>query len=115
LKSFVAKRIRGNKADCFSVMASQCMWRALLARRTAWVFPGTIARSVSNSGHSPNLRNASEMDLPTSELPCKAKVVICGGGAQGTAIAYNLAKRGLANDTVIIDKVSEGDFVLTSL
>ena len=33
--------------------------------------------------------------------------MICGGGAQGAAIAYTLAKRGLGSDTVLIDKVSQ--------
>jgi len=37
-------------------------------------------------------------------LPARADVVICGGGAQGAAIAYTLAKRGWAEKTVIIDK-----------
>ena len=40
-------------------------------------------------------------------LPGEAKVVVCGGGAQGAAIAYTLAKRGLADQTVIIDKVRD--------
>ena len=52
-----------------------------------------------------SLRNASAETLTLSELPSRAKVVICGGGAQGAAIAYKLAQRGLGADTVIIDKV----------
>ncbi len=41
----------------------------------------------------------------SARLPPEAKVVVCGGGAQGAAIAYTLAKRGLAEQTVLIDKV----------
>ncbi|TRY67857.1 hypothetical protein TCAL_10396 [Tigriopus californicus] len=50
------------------------------------------------------LRNASEEPLPSLTLPDQARVVICGGGAQGAAIAYKLAQRGLGPDTVVIDK-----------
>ena len=42
-----------------------------------------------------NLRNASQMERPRlKSLPLSAKVVICGGGAQGAAIAYKLAEAG---------------------
>lgn len=33
----------------------------------------------------------------------KFKVVICGGGAMGSAIAYNLAKRGWGPHTILIE------------
>lgn len=49
---------------------------------------------------------ASDLERPSSELPSKAKVVICGGGAQGAAIAYKLAQRGLGSDVVLIEQVS---------
>ncbi len=48
---------------------------------------------------------ASDLERPCSELPAKAKVVICGGGAQGAAIAYKLAQRGLGSDVVLIEQV----------
>ena len=51
-----------------------------------------------------NLTYASELDRPVAELPSSAKIVICGGGAQGAAIAYKLALRGLGNDTVLLDQ-----------
>jgi len=41
------------------------------------------------------------------DLPSKAKVVICGGGAQGAAIAYKLAQRGLGSDIVLIEQVKK--------
>ena len=43
-----------------------------------------------------------------AELPPKAKVVICGGGATGAAVAYKLAQRGLGPETVMIDKGEVG-------
>jgi hypothetical protein len=49
---------------------------------------------------------ASDLERPSSDLPSKAKVVICGGGAQGAAIAYKLAQRGLGSDVVLIEQVS---------
>ena len=51
------------------------------------------------------LRRASATPLSCSPLPPEAKIVICGGGAQGAAIAYKLAQKGLARETVLIDKV----------
>ena len=51
-----------------------------------------------------NLIHASELETPIGELPSSAKIVICGGGAQGAAIAYKLALRGLGNDTVLLDQ-----------
>jgi glycine/D-amino acid oxidase-like deaminating enzyme len=50
---------------------------------------------------------ASDLERPSSDLPSKAKVVICGGGAQGAAIAYKLAQRGLGSDVVLIEQVSQ--------
>ena len=53
------------------------------------------------------LIHASELERPIGELPSSAKIVICGGGAQGAAIAYKLALRGLGSDTVLLDQVSK--------
>ena len=47
---------------------------------------------------------ASELERPIAELPSSAKIVICGGGAQGAAIAYKLALRGLGSETVLLDQ-----------
>ena len=37
---------------------------------------------------------ASDLETPNAELPTESKIVICGGGAQGAAIAYKLALKG---------------------
>jgi len=52
-----------------------------------------------------DLINASEHKRPTQDsLPSQAKVVICGGGAQGAAIAYKLAEAGWGNEVVLIEQ-----------
>ena len=62
------------------------------------------SKSRSSEEKDSSLIHASELDRPIGELPSSAKIVICGGGAQGAAIAYKLALRGLGNDTVLIDQ-----------
>ena len=52
------------------------------------------------------MKFGSSIDPSTPDLPPKAKVVIVGGGAQGSAIAYKLAQKGWGPDTVIIDQVN---------
>lgn len=37
-------------------------------------------------------------------LPQQAKVVICGGGVMGAAVAYHLGLQGWGKDTVILDQ-----------
>lgn len=37
--------------------------------------------------------------------PSNAKVVICGGGVMGAAVAYHLAEKGWGSETTIIEKV----------
>jgi NADPH-dependent 2,4-dienoyl-CoA reductase/sulfur reductase-like enzyme len=37
-------------------------------------------------------------------LPKEAKVVICGGGVMGAAVAYHLAELGWGPQTVLVDK-----------
>ncbi|XP_026736560.1 pyruvate dehydrogenase phosphatase regulatory subunit, mitochondrial-like, partial [Trichoplusia ni] len=43
-----------------------------------------------------------------SALPAKAKVVICGGGVMGAAVAYHLARRGWGPNTIVIEKEKVG-------
>ena len=70
-----------------------------------------LRRALSSASATPvrrrpehELERATKRALLLGSLPSEAKVVVCGGGAQGAAIAYTLAKRGLADRTVIIDK-----------
>ncbi|CAB3226428.1 unnamed protein product [Arctia plantaginis] len=43
-----------------------------------------------------------------STLPSKTKVVICGGGVMGAAVAYHLAERGWGDKTIVIEKEKVG-------
>jgi len=62
-----------------------------------------IQASINTS--TSTLVNASENKRPTvDKLPSKAKVVICGGGAQGAAIAYKLAEAGWGGDVLLIEQ-----------
>lgn len=54
-----------------------------------------------------SLNNLDEQETLSgclSTLPKKAKVVICGGGVMGSAVAYHLARRGWGDKTVLIEK-----------
>ncbi|XP_033755631.1 pyruvate dehydrogenase phosphatase regulatory subunit, mitochondrial-like [Pecten maximus] len=55
----------------------------------------------STSGHVSSLVN-SEV---TKHVPTSARVVICGGGALGTSVAYHLAERGWS-DVVLLEQGS---------
>jgi len=52
------------------------------------------------------LINQSQVESTLNEdaLPSKARVVICGGGVQGAAVAYELAKLGLGKETVLLEQ-----------
>ena len=63
-----------------------------------------MSTSMKAAAVKPELRNASEQKRNvTRVLPKRAKVVICGGGAQGAAIAYKLAEnQNLINQGVVL-------------
>ena len=63
-----------------------------------------MSTSMKAAAVKPELRNASEQKRNvTRVLPKRAKVVICGGGAQGAAIAYKLAEnQDLINQGVVL-------------
>lgn len=46
----------------------------------------------------------SESKYDSVSLPSQAKVVICGGGVMGAAVAYHLGLQGWGRDTVILDQ-----------
>lgn len=50
------------------------------------------------------LDNEERLEGCLSALPSKAKVVICGGGVMGAAVAYHLARRGWGDKTLLIEK-----------
>ena len=59
---------------------------------------------TATSGNSKKYASQEER-LTVEKLPKEAKVVICGGGAQGAAIAYKLAEAGWAEDVVLLEQV----------
>ena len=44
------------------------------------------------------------------DFPKEAKIVIVGGGAQGMATAYKLAKQSYGDDIVVIDQVQPKNY-----
>lgn len=46
--------------------------------------------------------DSKQLQIP----PRKAKVVICGGGVMGAAVAYQLAQSGLGTETVIVEQAA---------
>lgn len=54
--------------------------------------------SLDSLDHEERLRDC------LSSLPSSARVVICGGGVMGAAVAYHLARRGWGPHTVVIEK-----------
>ena len=51
------------------------------------------------------LKFGSNIEPKRASFPNEAKIVIVGGGAQGMAIAYKLAKLKYGKDIVVIDQV----------
>ena len=62
---------------------------------------------TATSGNSKKYASQEER-LTVEKLPEEAKVVICGGGAQGAAIAYKLAEAGWAEDVVLLEQGALG-------
>lgn len=79
------------------------------------------ARSVSTGGQTQNSGGERwnedfqhyglTFDSISSKPPKDARVVICGGGIMGAAVAYQLAQRGWGPHTVLIEKgrIGEGN------
>lgn len=63
---------------------------------------GVGCRQVANRLDA--LDHHERLDGCMSALPPKAKVVVCGGGVMGAAVAYHLAKKGWGEKTVLIEK-----------
>ena len=54
------------------------------------------------------LKFGSNIEPKRASFPNEAKIVIVGGGAQGMAIAYKLAKLKYGKDIVVLDQVYHG-------
>lgn len=61
-----------------------------------------LTRSLSN------LKGDDENDFKTvlnaDKFPKNIKVVVCGGGVLGAAVAYHLADLGLGHDTIVLEQ-----------
>jgi NADPH-dependent 2,4-dienoyl-CoA reductase/sulfur reductase-like enzyme len=62
------------------------------------------SRYQSTASFSYEAEDNSVGDGAPMSLPKEAKVVICGGGVMGAAVAYHLAELGWGPQTVLIDK-----------
>lgn len=59
-----------------------------------------LLSTLINKTHS-----STEHGFDTSSVPPKnARVVICGGGVMGAAVAYHLSQLGWGADTVLIEQ-----------
>lgn len=70
-------------------------------------YQGLRSIAVGNrtfSSRLDKLDHEERLDGCLSALPSEAKVVICGGGVMGAAVAYHLAQRGWGDKTVLIEK-----------
>jgi NADPH-dependent 2,4-dienoyl-CoA reductase/sulfur reductase-like enzyme len=62
------------------------------------------SRYQTTASFSYEAEDISVADRAPVSLPKEAKVVICGGGVMGAAVAYHLAELGWGPQTVLIDK-----------
>lgn len=63
-----------------------------------------ISNSSRSSANVDKLDHEDRLDGCLNSLPSKAKIVICGGGVMGAAVAYHLSKRGWGGDTIVVEK-----------
>jgi NADPH-dependent 2,4-dienoyl-CoA reductase/sulfur reductase-like enzyme len=63
-----------------------------------------ISRYQTTASFSYEAEGNSVGDGAPMSLPKEAKVVVCGGGVMGAAVAYHLAELGWGPQTVLIDK-----------
>lgn len=60
-----------------------------------------LARSLSNLKTD---GNDSKSVLNSDKFPKNTKVVVCGGGVLGAAVAYHLADLGLGHETIVLEQ-----------
>lgn len=63
---------------------------------------GILSRNLSTRIDA--LDHEERLEGCLSTLPSKTKVVICGGGVMGAAVAYHLAERGWGDKTIVVEK-----------
>jgi hypothetical protein len=78
------------------------------------VIHAIACRHVLNAWHSSRYQTTASFSYEAEDtsvgggapmsLPKEAKVVVCGGGVMGAAVAYHLAELGWGPQTVLIDK-----------
>ncbi|XP_049885226.1 pyruvate dehydrogenase phosphatase regulatory subunit, mitochondrial [Pectinophora gossypiella] len=88
----LARRIRSRSLLTSCIKSDRCV--------------GVASRHISSLLDALNHHETLEGCLST--LPSKSKVVICGGGVMGAAVAYHLAKRGWGDKTILIEKETIG-------
>lgn len=71
-------------------------------RYNAYKSVGILSRKFSSRLDALDYEERLEGCL--SALPPKAKVVICGGGMMGAAVAYHLGQRGWGDRTIVVEK-----------
>lgn len=49
-------------------------------------------------------KDRADFTTETTVPPSSARVVVCGGGVMGAAVAYNLAKLGWGPETVLVEQ-----------
>lgn len=66
----------------------------------------TISSNVSSQKQAIRTASLEQKDskYATNTLPARKRVVICGGGVMGAAVAYHLGLRGWADETVVLEK-----------
>ncbi|XP_043289397.1 pyruvate dehydrogenase phosphatase regulatory subunit, mitochondrial [Venturia canescens] len=75
------------------------------SERVKWRFPDSSRKFGANSASENGNCLAEDSHV---KLPNEAKVVICGGGVMGAAVAYHLALMGLGPRTVIVESCRIG-------
>lgn len=68
-------------------------------------FLNNRAQCFSNLLLNKNIKHLTTDNVSETHIPPKdARVVVCGGGVMGAAVAYHLSKLGWGSDTVLIDQ-----------
>lgn len=86
-QQFCTKSKKNNSSDCY--------WSQV---KTDTIFYSQKRAICAASVEQRDSRYAS------NTLPARKRVVICGGGVMGAAVAYHLGLRGWADETVVLEK-----------